>query len=172
MVFTDHDELASTMKSIRVHGMGTDKYDTVRIGLNARLDTLQAAILLAKFDHFPDEIGKRQEAAAHYDRGLKNLVTTPKILGHNRSVYAQYSIRHPRRDQLKAHIEKEGIPTAIHYAKPLHLQKGLAYLGYKSGSFPVAESVSGEILALPMHPFLTKEEQDHIINAIQKFYSH
>jgi dTDP-4-amino-4,6-dideoxygalactose transaminase len=167
MVFTDHDELAAIMRSIRVHGMGTDKYDTVRIGLNARLDTLQAAILLAKFEHFPGEIGTRQQAAAIYDQGLKNLVTTPKILEHNRSVYAQYSIRHSRRDQLKSHIEKEGIPTAIHYVKPLHLQKGLAYLGYKSGAFTVAENVSREILALPMHPFLTKEEQDNIIRCIK-----
>lgn len=168
MVFTNDGRLSEIMRSLRLHGKGADKYDNVRIGLNARLDTLQAGILLAKFKHYPQEINLRQKVATYYSQRLKSVIT-PKILPQNFSVFAQYSIQIQHRDELQKFLKVAGIPTAIHYPKPLHLQTAFADLGYQPGDFPISEKVAGQILSLPMHPYLTRDEQDYIIGKIMEF---
>jgi len=171
MVFTDNDKLAAALKSLRNHGKGEDRYDHIRIGVNGRLDSMQAAVLLAKFKLYPDEIKQRLEAAAYYTQNLEGVVTPPVIAKNNLSVYAQYSVRAPgRRDDLREALKAKNIPTAVHYPKPLHLQPAFKDLNYKSDDFPIAEKLSADILSLPMHPYLLKEEQDHIIEAIKSFY--
>ncbi len=170
MVFTNDKGKCDIMKSLRVHGKGTHKYDHTRIGLNARLDSLQAAVLIAKFGHFQDEIDKRQNIANYYNKNLTDIVTTPEILKHNLSAYAQYSIQIENRDGLQAHLKEKNIPTAIHYPKPLHLQDAFNCLGYTELDFPISLSVSQKIISLPMHPFLTNEDQDYIIKNIISFY--
>lgn len=169
MVFTDNEMLFDAMRSLRLHGKGKDKYDNIRIGLNARLDTLQAGILLAKFKHYPKEICLRQRIASYYTRHLDPLATTPQVLPQNLSVFAQYSIQVDRRDELISFLKNAGIPTAVHYPKPLHLQTAFAGLKYRKGDFPVTEKVAHHILSLPMHPYLTQDEQDFIISKIREF---
>lgn len=171
MIFTDDEKLAKIMDSLRVHGKGSDKYDNIRIGLNSRLDTIQAGILLAKFKHYSLEVTLRQNVADYYKQHLKNIVTTPKVLDHNLSVYAQYSIQVQNRQELQNHLKNFGIPTMIHYPKPLHLQIAFASLKYKRGDFPVTEDVCEHILSLPMHPYLTREEQGFIVEQIRSFYA-
>ncbi len=171
MIFTNDEEKANIMRSLRIHGMGKDKFDNVRIGLNARLDTLQAAVLLAKFKHLPKEIKLRNKVANYYNRHLNKKMITPKILNNNLSVFAQYCIRVPDRNALQKHLHDHDIPTAIHYPIPLHLQKAFSYLGHQSGDFPNAEKICLDILALPMHPFLKQSEQNFIIDTINSFYS-
>jgi len=168
MCFTDDAALAAALDSIRVHGKGSHKYDNARIGINGRLDTLQAAILLAKFDIFPEELELRGQAAARYTQNLQKAATapvTPYIPSGYKSVWAQYSIlaeseakRTTHMDQLKA----AGIPTAIYYPKPLHLQTAFAPLGYVPGAFPVSEDTANRIFSLPMHPYIKKDDQEKI----------
>jgi len=167
-IFTDNDTLADLMRSLRLHGTGTHKYDHAHIGINGRLDTLQAAILSVKLRHFPDEIQKRNAAANYYTKNLSDVCITPFIESHNLSVYAQYVIQVENRDALMHSLNQNGIPTAIHYPRPLHLQPALSQYGYKFGNFPISENLCERVLALPMHPFLTREEQDFIIEAIKK----
>ncbi|MCR4337936.1 MAG: DegT/DnrJ/EryC1/StrS family aminotransferase [Candidatus Omnitrophica bacterium] len=169
MIFLNDDSKADVIRSLRVHGMGKDKYDNVRIGMNGRMDTLQAAVVLAKFAHYPQEIKDRQSKAQYYTQGLSKAVKTPHLKDGYTSVWAQYSVCSPRRDDLQKFLKDAAIPTAIHYPMPLHLQKAFAHLGYKKGDFPVSEKLSQEILALPMHPFLKNEEQDFIIGKIKEF---
>ena len=171
MVFTNNDEKATKLRSLRVHGKGTHKYDNIQIGVNARLDTIQAAVLLAKFPHYEDEISARNKVAAKYTEQLKNHVVTPHICENNLSVYAQYSIKAKDRDKLQEHLKGKGIPTAVHYPRPLHLQTAFNFLGHKEGDFPVSEEVSNEIISLPMHPFLTEDDQKTITDEIISFYS-
>jgi UDP-2-acetamido-2-deoxy-ribo-hexuluronate aminotransferase len=167
MVFTDDDNLSDKMKSIRNHGQG-EKYEHKYIGLNARMDTIQAAVLLAKFVHYENEIALRQEKAQYYSNALKDLVTIPYIKEGNKSVFAQYTIQTQKRDKLIKHLSEKNIPHAIHYPKPLHLQPCFSSYGYKKGDLPVCEKVSDNVLSLPMHPFLLKEEQDYVINGIKE----
>lgn len=169
MVFTCDRDIYERLLSIRIHGMGTDKYENIRVGLNGRLDSIQAAVLLAKFSIFPEEIRLRQEVADRYTRGFGPAVKTPEIRKHNRSAWAQYSIEHPRRDLLIRELHKHGIPTAIYYKIPLHLQKVFRHLGYRPGDFPVSESVSHRILSLPMHPYLVSDDQDRIIELVNRY---
>lgn len=169
MVFTNNDQLADLCESIRVHGKGNHKYDNIRIGINARMDTIQAAVLLGKFPHFNMEIDKRNLIADIYQNELGSHVLKPKILDHNVSAWAQYCIRSQRRDELQAFLNKKGIPTAIYYPKPLHLQEAFSDLGYKAGDFPVCENIARDILALPMHPFLTNHEIDTIVESVNQF---
>jgi len=159
MCFTDDDQLAKTMESIRVHGQGSDRYDNIRIGINGRLDTLQAAVLLAKFEIFPEEIELRQKVAAHYS----SLITqNPKLKTQSvspgcKSAWAQYSILAENRAQREALIDQlkaAGVPTAIYYPKPLHLQLAFTFLGYAPGSFPVSEDAATRIFSIPMHPYI------------------
>lgn len=166
MVFTDNDEYNQIIRSIRVHGKGIDKYDNIRIGMNARLDTIQAAILLAKMSIFEEEIQKRQEVADNYNSLLDDVVKIPFVENHNISAWAQYSIQSNKREQIISALKKENIPTAIYYPKPLHLLTAFKELGYKAGDFPIAESVCAKIFSLPMHPYLQFEDQKIISDII------
>jgi dTDP-4-amino-4,6-dideoxygalactose transaminase len=168
MVFTCDREIYQRLLSIRIHGMGADKYENVRVGLNGRLDSMQAAVLLAKFDIFPDEIRLRQEVADRYSRGLGPAFKTPEIRKHNQSAWAQYSIEHPQRDRIIEKLREKGIPTAIYYKIPLHQQKVFQHLGYRPGDFPVSESVAQRIFSLPMHPYLESADQDRIIDLVNR----
>lgn len=165
-IFTDNDDLASILESIRVHGKGAEKYDNIRIGINGRLDTLQAAILLEKFKIFPTEIEARNHVANRYSKNLEGYLTTPFVPDGSMSVWAQYSVLIHERGPLMTTLKKENIPTAIYYPKPLHLQTAFMKLGYKKGDFPVAEATSEQIFSLPMHPYLTDEELDRIAEVI------
>ncbi len=171
-IFTDDDELASVLQSIRVHGKGTDKYDNVRVGVNSRLDTLQAAILIEKLKIFPDEIVARQTAAERYAKGLSDHVVVPRVLPGMRSVWAQYTIRVQggKRDALAAHLKTRCIPTAIYYPKPLHFQTAYRDCAIVGNGLPVSESLPAEVLSLPMHPYLEPHVQDFIIQAINDFF--
>ena len=167
MIFTDDKNLHEQLLSIRVHGQGLDKYTNVRIGINGRMDSLQAAVLLAKMTIFPEEIEQRQEVAARYDKLLAGAVKTPLIRQGNFSAWAQYSVLHPRRDEVIKKLRDNNIPTAVYYPIPLHLQEAFANLGYRQGDFPVAEKIAGEIFSLPMHPYLDHQDQDRICAAIR-----
>ncbi len=172
MVFTNNENLAKIMDSLRCHGKGSDKYDNVRIGINARIDTLQAAILLGKFPYFKKEIEIRNAIARHYTQGLKSFVSTPVVYGYNLSTFAQYSICLKERVQLQNYLKKEHIPSAVYYPKPLHIQEAFRYLGYKIGDLPVSEQIAQRILALPLHPYLSLAEQNFIIERINSFFNH
>ncbi len=169
-VFTNDEEIAKKIFILKNHGQ-SKRYEHEVIGLNARLDAIQAAVLLVKMKHFDDEVKKRIELGQRYTQHLKDFVITPFIKEDRTSVYAQYSIRVPdRRKEIVNKLKTTGVPTAIHYPKPLHLQKAFEYLGYKEGDFPVAEKVSKEILSLPMSPFLSIEDQDYIIKTLSKAF--
>jgi dTDP-4-amino-4,6-dideoxygalactose transaminase len=168
MIFTDDKNIYEQLLSIRVHGQGIDKYTNVRVGINGRMDSLQAAVLLAKMEIFPEEIQLRQEVAGRYNQMLAGTVKVPKILKKNISVWAQYSARHPHREGIIKNLRENGIPTAIYYPIPLHLQEAFANLGYLKNDFPVAEKVAGEIFSLPMHPYLGAAEQELIATIIRK----
>ncbi|MBU1610367.1 MAG: DegT/DnrJ/EryC1/StrS family aminotransferase, partial [Proteobacteria bacterium] len=167
MCFTNSAQLQEIMVSLRVHGMNMDdKYDNVRIGLNARLDTLQAAILLPKLEIFADEVEKRNRVAARYNELLATTdLVTPVVPEGYVSVWAQYSLQArdgAHRSQIQAKLQENGVPTAIYYPLPLHLQGAYKNLGYTQGDMPVAETVGGRIFSLPMHPYLSEEDQDTI----------
>ncbi|WP_319542224.1 DegT/DnrJ/EryC1/StrS family aminotransferase [uncultured Pseudodesulfovibrio sp.] len=172
MVFVHNEELDKLLRSIRVHGMGDDKYENVRLGINGRLDSIQAAVLLAKFEVFPGEIVKRQQVADRYEELLSSVpgLTTPTVTEGNTSVWAQYSVlaeNSEHRTELMGKLTEASIPTAIYYPKPLHLQKAFANLKYAEGDFPVCEEVGKRIFALPMHPYLSAEDQATIAEALK-----
>ena len=170
MCFTDNEELAAALDSIRIHGKGSHKYDNARIGINGRLDTLQAAILLAKFDIFPEEVQLRQEVANRYTALLDgSTVRPPHISPDNLSAWAQYSVLardEAHRAALLKRLQETKIPTAIYYPKPLHMQTAFAFLGYAPGAFPVSEDAANRIFSLPMHPYLLQADQERIIGAL------
>ena len=171
MVFCQDPELLAIMKSLRVHGQGTNKYDNVRIGLNARLDTMQAAVLLAKLELFEDELTRRQEVAARYAAKLEplGLVQPPRVPEGYLSAWAQYSVLAPdaaAREELMGRLQKAGVPSAIYYPKPLHLQPAFAGLGYQPGDFAVSEDLAGRVFSLPMHPYLSHSDQDRVVAAL------
>jgi UDP-2-acetamido-2-deoxy-ribo-hexuluronate aminotransferase len=176
MCFTDDDHWCEILRSLRIHGQGKDKYENIRIGLNGRLDTLQAAILLAKFEIFPEEIELRQKLAQRYSELLSpfsSAVSLPTMPYGYRSAWAQYSLlaqSGPHREKLLKNLTQEGIPTAIYYPKPLHLQRALAYLGYEKGDFPSSENCADRIFSIPMHPYLRTEEQEHITKIISSTF--
>jgi len=167
-VFTGSDELAATMRSIRIHGQGSDKYNNVRIGINGRLDTMQAAILLAKMEIFGEEMQQRQAVAARYAARLAGAVTVPTIPEGHISAWAQYSIQHDNRQAAMDRLKNAGIPAAIYYPKPLHMQEAFAYLGYAKGTMPVSEQVADRIFSLPMHPYLGERDQGRIAAAVKR----
>ena len=161
--FTDVDELATRMKQIRDHGQDR-RYHHVRVGINGRLDTLQAAVLLAKLAIFPGEVVARQAAAARYDMLLAaSGLAGPCLKAGNTSIFAQYTVLVDERDSVQAKLAAVGIPTTVHYPVPLHLQPAFADLGLAQGSFPVAEHTAGRVLSLPMHPYLTTDEQEAVV---------
>jgi dTDP-4-amino-4,6-dideoxygalactose transaminase len=169
MCFTNDDHIASDLESIRVHGQGIDKYENVRIGINGRLDTLQAAILLAKFALFPEEIGLRQAVAGRYNQLLAGRVMTPEIPAGYLSAWAQYSVLArdaAERTAFMAKLKEAGIPTAIYYPKPLHRQIAFAGQGYRVGDFPVSEQCAERIFSLPMHPYLAATDQERIASCL------
>ena len=166
-IFCSDDALAAKIKSLLNHGQGK-RYEHKYIGINGRLDALQAAILNVKMNHFDAEVAKRIEVGERYSALLKDAdVITPKIMSDRNSMYAQYSIRVKNRETLMQKLNDAGVPTAVHYPIPLHLQEALSYLGYKKGDFPLSEQVGTEIMSLPMSPFLTTEQQDFVVNAIK-----
>ena len=165
-VLTDDDALAERIQSLRVHGKGSDKYDNVRIGTNARLDTMQAAVLLPKLANLSAEIEKRQKVAERYTAALQDLVKTPVVPRHCMSAWAQYSVMHEDRDLIQSVLRERSIPSVIYYPRPLHLQTAFQSLGYGEGSFPVSEHTSKQILSLPMHPYMNVDTQDYIIEAV------
>lgn len=169
MIFTDDDDLAAKMRSYANHGQ-TERYIHKYIGFNFRLDTLQAAVLLAKWDHFEEEANARFRIGNRYSELFKGSpVITPTMESYtDRSVYAQYSIRVKNREQVIEHLKKNNIPTAVHYPIPIHLQEAYASLGYKKGDMPVAEKVANEIMSLPMHPFLTEEQQAEVVKRVKE----
>jgi UDP-2-acetamido-2-deoxy-ribo-hexuluronate aminotransferase len=172
MCFTDDDNLAEIMQSGRIHGKGHHKYDNVRIGINGRLDTLQAAILLAKFDIFPEEIALRQQVAKRYAELLAPFadLDSPSIPAGFASAWAQYSILardEQHRAALQNQLKAAGIPTAIYYPKPLHFQSAYSALGYQTGDFSVSENYAERIFSIPMHPYLSAGEQVKIIRTIE-----
>lgn len=173
MCFTNDDRVATALESIRVHGKGEHKYDNVRIGINGRLDTLQAAILLAKFDIFPEEVELRNKVACRYNDLLSAIhhplstkeLTMPYLLPETQSVWAQYSLLakdEGHRNVLLKKLKDNEVPSAIYYPKPLHMQTAFAYLQYEQGNFPISEDCAGRIFSLPMHPYLTDDEQKEI----------
>ncbi len=170
-VFCNDDELIEHLRSLRIHGQGNDKYENVRIGLNARMDTLQAAVVLAKMEIFEEEIVLRQAKAAYYSDALTKNVTIPNLPAGMRSAWAQYSIQDDTRQATMAALAAKAVPTAIYYPKPLHLQKAFASLRYESGQFPISERVAARIFSLPMHPYLEKKDQDLIIETINTLHS-
>ncbi|OGR00761.1 MAG: aminotransferase DegT [Deltaproteobacteria bacterium RIFOXYD12_FULL_50_9] len=176
-VFTDDAELKARFVSIRVHGQGTDKYENIRIGLNARMDTIQAAILLLKLDIFDEELAARQIVAASYRQRLSQIatLTLPPIvpLG-SVSAWAQFSVLAKDclvRDSIRARLDAVGIPTMIYYPKPLHLQNAYAGLGYSQGNLPVCEDLAGRIFSLPMHPYLEETVLQQICSEVENAVS-
>ncbi len=168
-IFTDDDELDTLLRSIRVHGSGVDKYSNDRIGINGRLDSIQAAVLLEKLTIFDDELNARQRIAALYSKRLRGRVAVPRIPEHYYSAWAQYSVlaaSTAERERLMLALQREGIPTMIYYKIPLHLQKAYDFLGYKTGDFPISEDLSSRIFSLPMHPYLEDDEIEHICSVL------
>jgi dTDP-4-amino-4,6-dideoxygalactose transaminase len=168
-IFTDDDELAATLRSIRVHGQGSDKYDNVRLGLTARLDTMQAAILIEKLKIFDDEIAARNKVAECYARGLGNVVTVPHLARDCSSVWAQYTIRLPKgvdRNRFAAALKAQGIPTAIYYVKSMHQQSAYRDYPVAEGGLPVSEKLSDDVISLPMHAYLDEPTQQRITHAV------
>jgi len=166
--FTNDDLLAARLKQIRVHGQDK-RYHHPVVGVNSRLDTLQAAILLAKFEIFEDEILKRQSVARTYSEKLSKFVQTPKIQAERSSVFAQYTIQVENREGLATFLKQREIPTAIHYPIPLHLQPAFANPVESRGSLPISERISKRVISLPMHPYLSETDQSKVIQAITDY---
>ncbi len=167
-VLTNHGDDLAIMRSLAVHGQGQDKYDNVRIGMNSRLDTLQAAVLLEKLAVFPEEIAMRNAAAARYAHGLKGAVRAiPTVIEGGVSTWAQYTIEHEDRDGLAAHLRAKGVPTAMYYPKPLHQQS--AYRDFPRGDMSVTDEKAKTVLSLPMHSDLGGDTQSAIIEAVASF---
>ncbi|MEZ5179673.1 MAG: DegT/DnrJ/EryC1/StrS family aminotransferase [Acidimicrobiales bacterium] len=166
VVALDPDD-AAVLRSVRVHGSGSDKYDNVRLGINGRLDTLQAAVLLQKLAIFADELDRRDLVARRYTDGLADLATTPVVPDGVRSAWAQYTIRVPERDGVAKALADAGVPTAVYYPLPLHRQQ--AYAGYPVGAGGMAESdrAADEVLSLPMHPYLDGDDQGVVIDVLR-----
>ena len=169
-VMTDDDEMADVMRSLRMHGHGSDKYDNIRIGLASRLDTVQAAILIEKLKIFPDEIAARDRVARRYAEALGDVAIAPVVPAGLTSVWAQYTLRVSggRRDALAAALKLEGIPSAIYYPIPLHKQQAYKNYPVGRGGVAVSERLAAEVISLPMHPYLDAPTQDRIINATRR----
>lgn len=165
--FTNDDDIAQKLIEIRIHGQNA-RYCHSRVGINGRMDTIQAAILIEKMKLFPAEIIMRQQVAKRYDQMLSSIVRTPFILSHNTSVYAQYTIEVNDRDSFQKIMQASGIPTAVHYPVAMHQQKAMSYLNYKTGDFPHSEKSSHQVISLPMHPYLLEEEQKTVVSVVKK----
>jgi dTDP-4-amino-4,6-dideoxygalactose transaminase len=168
-IFTDDAELAEVLRSIRMHGQGADKYDNVRIGMNGRLDTIQAAVLLAKLAIFPDEIEARERIAQRYNDLLRDVAVVPELMDGASSVWAQYTLRLPGfdREAFQGTLKAAGIPTAVYYPKPLHQQTAYKHYPVAGNGLPVSDRIAAEVVSLPMHPYLAEEVQDRIAGAVK-----
>jgi len=165
-LFCDDADRGTLYDSIRVHGKGSNKYDVVRIGLNARMDTMQAAVLLAKLDVFESELTARESLAQLYDKRLESHFTLPPRIPGATSAWAQYTIQADHRDALAAELKARGIPSAVYYPSPMHLQTAYQIHGEGSGSLPNAEQLSHRVLSLPMHPYMDDQVAEQICHAL------
>lgn len=168
-IFTDDAELAATLDSLRVHGKGSEKYDNVRIGMNSRLDTLQAAILLEKLSVYADEITVRNAIAERYNAALHNRFVTPHVPTGYRSIWAQYTLRAEdsrARDAIMAALKSAGIPTAIYYPRPLHEQTAYASFPTDPEGLSNSSKAAQSVFSLPMHPYMSSDDQDHVVMAL------
>jgi len=173
-IFTDDAGFAELLRSVRVHGQGSDKYDNVRIGLTARLDTVQAAVLIEKLKIFEDEIAARNKVAERYAQGLGNVVTVPCLASGATSVWAQYTIRLPEgtdRDGFASALKAQGIPTAVYYPKSMHQQTAYRDFPVADGGLAVSERLSSDVISLPMHAYLDEPTQERIIKAVRGYFS-
>ena len=167
-IFLDDAGIAETLRSFRIHGRGVGgKYDNVRIGTNARLDTLQAAILLEKMAIFPEELEKRQAIVSFYNTQLDNIVDIPLVPQSYVSAWAQYTLRSKKRDTITALLKERGIPIQVYYPKPLHMQTPYATYPFDPEGLPITEKLAGEVFSLPMHPYLQDDIQQYIIDSIR-----
>jgi UDP-2-acetamido-2-deoxy-ribo-hexuluronate aminotransferase len=167
-IMTDDDGLAELLKSIRVHGAGADRYEVVRIGINGRLDSIQAAILSVKLSVFDDELEAREQVARTYDEALKGIVTIPKRIEGHKSAWAQYTIKTDKRAAVQEALGKAGIPSMIYYPKPMHLQAPYLPYGGGEGSLPVSEAICHEVMSLPMHPYLSGDDAKRVAAVIRE----
>ncbi|TQV82331.1 DegT/DnrJ/EryC1/StrS family aminotransferase [Denitrobaculum tricleocarpae] len=165
-VFTDDDERADLLKSLRVHGEGRDRYENVRIGLNSRLDSIQAAVLLEKLTIFPDELVKRQAVADRYERGLGQVCKTPRLAQNATSSWAQYTLVVENREAVRSHCSENGVPTAVYYPITLDRQTGYEDCVVGAGGLQVSHALSERVVSLPMHPYLEPVLQDRIIDCV------
>ena len=167
-IFTDDGDLANTIRSLRIHGQGSDKYDNIRIGMNGRMDTIQAAILIEKLKIFSDELAKRDDIARRYHAALNDVAVVPVIGAGLSSAWAQYTIKVPakQRDLLAADLRQQGIPTAIYYPKPLHRQTAYRHFPVAGNGLPASDVIAQEVISLPMHPYLDVAVQDRISDAV------
>ena len=172
MMVCSDDALAERLRKLRLHG-GAKQYHHDEVGTNSRIDTLQAAVLVAKLPHLADWSSRRRQHAAYYSKALAGLsaVTPPPVDPANEHIFHQYTLRVERRDALQAHLKAKGIGSAVYYPIPLHLQPCFAHLGYKTGRLPVSEQASHEVISLPIYPELTDAQLDIVIDAIRGFYS-
>lgn len=166
-VFTNNEECANKIKLLRVHGQNK-RYHHKYIGIGGRLDTMQAAILLAKLPYFKKELKDRQKVADHYTNSLSKILQTPVIKLNRSSAWAQYTLRVKNRDALQLKLKKNEVPTSVFYPIPLHLQECFQYLGHQQGNFPISEKASNEVMSIPMNAFLTNEQIDYIIYNIRE----
>ncbi len=167
-LFTNNGEIADILRSIRFHGKGTTQYDNVRTGITGRLDTIQAAILRCKLKVLAEETDARQAVADRYTAGLSDVLKTPQIPSNCQSAWAQYTVRSAKRDQVRKHLQDAGVPSAVYYPCPLHLQPAFSEADGAGVSMPVSEMLSEEVFSLPMHPYLSNEDQDRVIELVRE----
>lgn len=168
-MFTNDAAFAEKLRSFAFHGKGETQYDNIHVGINSRLDTLQAAILIEKLAILEEEMEARRKVAARYAEGLGDVVTASRNPGDGRCAWAQYAIETPKRDGLKAHLQEKGIPSVIYYVKPLHAQAAYSHYPRTPDGLKVSEELPGRILCLPMHPYLSEDDQDRIIETIRNY---
>jgi dTDP-4-amino-4,6-dideoxygalactose transaminase len=171
MVLTSDEEMMKMVKILRQHGQDK-KYHHLKLGVNSRLDALQAAVLSIKLKYLDRWNKVRQEKAAYYDKCFAGVgdIKTPQVRSYNEAIYHQYTLRTSKRDALVDYLGKKNIPVAVHYPIPLHLQPAFGFLGHKNGSFTVAEEAAGQVFSLPIYPEITREQQDQVVEAIAGFY--
>ena len=166
-IFTNDDNLASKCKAIRIHGTTTDKYNSELIGLNGRLDSMQAAVLLEKLTIFDEELDLREKISIQYRKNLKNCQYIPKDYASSHALFSILLESNQQRNQTVEKLQRNNIPTAIYYKYPIHLMKAFSYLGYQKGDFPISEDLSKRILSLPMHPYISEIEMNILIKTFQ-----
>jgi dTDP-4-amino-4,6-dideoxygalactose transaminase len=167
-VLTADADLAERLRSLRVHGQGAHKYDAARVGLNSRLDTIQAAVVLQKLDVLPEEVERRQQIAERYTKELADIVEVPAVPPEVRSAWAQYTIRLRDRDRVAVRLQTEGVPSAIYYPKPVHRQAAYARCPRPDEGLPVSDMLAELVLSLPMHPYLSNEAQEHVVTTLRR----